>query len=38
MSLIGLDPNSSKALVLSGEEHTVLAANDLARAIQSLTS
>ena len=38
MSLIGLDPNSDKALVLSGEEHTVLAANDLAQAIQSLVN
>jgi DNA-binding NarL/FixJ family response regulator len=38
ISLIGLDPNSNKALVLSGEEHTLLAANDLARAIQSLSS
>lgn len=36
-ALIGLDPNSNKALVLSGQEHTVLAANDLAQAIQSLT-
>jgi DNA-binding NarL/FixJ family response regulator len=38
ISLIGLDPNSNKALVLSGHERTVLAANDLAQAIQSLTS
>lgn len=38
ISLIGLDPNSNKALVLSGQEHTVLAPNDLAQAIQSLTS
>jgi len=38
LSLIGLDPNSNKALVLSGEEHTVLAANDLAQAIQSLVN
>jgi len=35
MLLIGLDPNSNKALALSGQEHTVLAANDLAQAIQS---
>ena len=38
MSLIGLDPNSNKALVLSGQEQTVLAANDLAQAIQSLVN
>jgi DNA-binding NarL/FixJ family response regulator len=37
ISLIGLDLNSSKVLVLSGQEHTVLAANDLAQVIQLLT-
>jgi len=37
IALIGLDLNSNKALVLSGQEHTVLAANDLAQVIQLLT-
>ncbi len=37
ISLIGLDLNSNKVLVLSGQEHTVLAANDLAQIIQLLT-
>jgi hypothetical protein len=37
ISLIGLDLNSNKVLVLSGQEHTVLAANDLAQVIQLLT-
>jgi DNA-binding NarL/FixJ family response regulator len=35
ISLIGLDVNSNKVLVLSGQEHTVLAANDLAQVIQA---
>ena len=38
ISLIGLDLNSNKVLVLSGQEHTVLAANDLAQVIQLLTT
>jgi len=37
IALIGLDINSSKALALSGQEHTVLAADDLAQVIQLLT-
>lgn len=36
MALIGLDPNSNTALVLSGQERTVLAADDLAQVIQAL--
>jgi hypothetical protein len=36
MALIGLDPNSNKALVLSGREHTVLAADELVQVIQAL--
>jgi len=36
ISLIGLDLNSNKVLVLSGQEHTVLAINDLAQVIQAL--
>jgi len=36
MSLIGIDPSSNNVLVLSGEERTVMAANDLAHVIQTL--
>jgi DNA-binding NarL/FixJ family response regulator len=36
IALIGLDLNSNKVLVLSGQQHTVLAANDLAQVIQAL--
>jgi DNA-binding NarL/FixJ family response regulator len=37
ISLIGLDLNSNKVLVLSGQEHNILAAKDLAQVIQLLT-
>jgi len=37
LPLIGLDLNSNKVLVLSGQEYTVLAANDLAQVIQALS-
>ena len=36
LSLIGLDLNSNQVLVLSGQQHTVLAADDLAQVIQKL--
>ena len=38
LSLIGLDLNSNQVLVLSGQQHTVLAADDLAQVIQALLS
>lgn len=38
LSLIGLDLNSNKVLVLSGQQYTVLAASDLAQVIQTLLS
>jgi len=38
LSLIGLDLNSNQVLVLSGQQHTVLAADDLAQVIQTLLS
>lgn len=34
LPLVGLDLNSKKVLVLSGQQHTVLAANDLAQVIR----
>ena len=38
ISLIGLDPNSNKILVISGRERTVLAVDDLAQVIQALVA